>query len=184
MRILITGSNGQLGWELCRQGKERGFDLVLLDLPEFDITKQDAVYSAVSQSNADLVINAAAYTAVDKAESEPDAAYAVNRDGPSYLAVVCAEKGIPLIYVSTDYVFDGTKDGPYREDDRINPINAYGRSKLKGEQAIRERMDDHIIVRTQWLFGPHGPNFVATILKLAQEQRSLDVVNDQWGSPT
>lgn len=184
MKLIITGSNGQLGWELCRQGKERGFDFVPLDLPEFDITKQYAVYSAVSQSNADLVINAAAYTAVDKAESEPDAAFAVNRDGPSYLAVACAEKGIPLFHVSTDYVFDGCKEGPYLETDLVAPIGIYGKSKAAGEAEVRRHLRGHIIIRTSWLYGVHGQNFVKTMLKLGKEREEISVVADQVGCPT
>ena len=184
MQLLVIGSNGQLGWELCRQAKERGFDLVPLDLPEFDITKQDAVYSAVSQSNAYIVINAAAYTAVDKAESEPELAFAVNRDGPSYLASACAEVHIPLLHVSTDYVFDGKKTGPYLETDPVAPIGVYGKSKAEGEVEVRRKLKEHIILRTSWLCGVHGNNFVKTMLRLGREREELRVVDDQHGCPT
>jgi dTDP-4-dehydrorhamnose reductase len=184
MKLLVIGSKGQLGWELCRQGKERGFNLVPLDLPEFDITDQSAVSSTVPRSNADLVVNAAAYTAVDKAESEPDLAFAVNRDGPSYLAMACAEIGIPLIHVSTDYVFDGCKEGPYLETDQVCPIGVYGKSKAAGEEKVRRRLKEHIILRSSWLYGVHGNNFVKTMLRLGKEKQELSVVDDQYGCPT
>src|SRR4030042_1298133 len=153
MRILIIGSNGQLGWELCRQAKERGHDLVPLDLPEFDITDKSAVFNMVTRSHAVLVVNAAAYTAVDKAESESELAFAVNRDGPSYVASACAEVHIPLIHVSTDYIFDGKKTGPYLETDPVAPIGVYGKSKAEGEVEVRQQLKEHIILRTSWLCG-------------------------------
>jgi len=184
MQLLVTGSDGQLGWELCRQGKDRGYDLIPLDLPVFDITDQHAVYSAVSRSNADIVINAAAYTAVDKAESEIDIAFAVNRDGPSYLASACAEVHIPLIHISTDYVFDGSKEGPYLETDLAAPIGVYGKSKAEGEDKVRSNLKEHIIIRTSWLYGVHGNNFVKTMLRLGKEREELRVVDDQHGCPT
>ena len=122
MNLLITGSNGQLGWELCSQGKERGIFIVPLDLPEFDITDEVAVKRTISEHHPDLIINSSAYTAVDKAESEQDLTFSVNSDGPSNIAAVCAENNIPLIHISTDYVFDGCKAGPYLETDKINPV--------------------------------------------------------------
>jgi len=184
MQLLVIGSNGQLGWELCRQGKERGLDLIPLDLPEFDITNKSAVFGTVTRSPADLVINAAAYTAVDKAESEPELAFAVNRDGPSYLASACAEVHIPLIHVSTDYVFDGKKAGPYLETDPVAPIGVYGKSKAEGEAEVRRNLKEHIIIRTSWLCGVHGNNFVKTMLCLGREREELRVVDDQHGCPT
>ena len=138
----------------------------------------------MSQSGASLVINAAAYTAVDKAESEEDIAYAVNKDGPAYLASACKEAGIPLIHVSTDYVFDGSKKGPYLESDPVSPLGVYGRSKAAGEEEIRSRLQKHIILRTAWLYGIHGSNFVKTMLRLGKERQSLRVVSDQYGCPT
>ncbi len=182
--LLIIGSTGQLGWELCRQGEDQGFDLISLDLPEFDITDQAAVFRTVLQSNADLVVNASAYTAVDKAESEPELAFAVNCDGPSYLASACAETGIPLIHVSTDYVFDGQKEGPYLETDPVCPIGVYGKSKAEGEEKVRSNLKEHIIIRTSWLYGVHGNNFVKTVLRLGKEKDELGVVDDQYGCPT
>jgi dTDP-4-dehydrorhamnose reductase len=184
MKLLITGSKGQLGWELCRQGERKGFSIIPLDLPEFDITDQAAVANAVSLSDPDLVINGAAYTAVDKAEAEEPLVFAVNRDGPYYLALSCAQKGIPLIHISTDYVFDGLKDRPYLETDHVSPISVYGRSKAEGEAQIRDALKHHIIIRTSWLCGVHGNNFVKTMLKLGRERDEIRVVADQAGCPT
>jgi dTDP-4-dehydrorhamnose reductase len=184
MRLIIIGSNGQLGWELCKQAKDRGLAFIPLDLPEFDITDKSAVFDTVTRSNADIVINAAAYTAVDKAESEPELAFAVNRDGPSYLSSVCAKAHIPLIHVSTDYVFDGCKKGPYLETDPVVPIGVYGKSKAEGEAEVRHNLNEHIIIRTSWLCGVHGNNFVKTMLRLGREREELRVVDDQHGCPT
>jgi dTDP-4-dehydrorhamnose reductase len=184
MQLLVIGSNGQLGWELCRQGKDRGLDLIPLDLPEFDITDKSAVHSAVTRSHADLAVNAAAYTAVDRAESEIDMAFAVNRDGPSYLASACSKVHIPLIHVSTDYVFDGCKKGAYLETDLVTPIGIYGKSKAEGEEKVRSNLNEHIIIRTSWLYGVHGNNFVKTMLRLGREREELRVVDDQHGCPT
>ncbi len=184
MKILVTGANGQLGWELCRKGIEEGFDIIPLDLPDFDITNRSEVNKAVGQAGASLVINAAAYTAVDEAESEPEHAFSVNRDGPANLASSCAENGTPLIHISTDYVFDGNKKGPYLETDTVSPLGVYGKSKADGEAEVRKRLRSHIILRTAWLYGVHGNNFVKTILRLAREKEVLRVVDDQYGCPT
>jgi len=184
VNLLIIGSNGQLGWELVRQGRERGFDIVPLDLPEFDLTDASELKRVVSRTGASLVINAAAYTAVDKAESEPDLAFAVNRDGPAYLASLCHEREVPLIHISTDYVFDGTKKDPYRETDPVSPLGVYGRSKEEGERAVRDRLPEHLIIRTAWLYGLHGNNFVKTMLRLGRERETVQVVADQYGCPT
>jgi len=184
MRILVTGANGQVGWELSRRGLRESFDILALDRAALDITNQSAVNQTVRRSGADVVVNGAAYTAVDRAESEPEPAFAVNRDGPSYLASACAEAGIPLIHISTDFVFDGRKQGPYLESDQISPINVYGKSKAAGERAVRERLQQHIILRTSWVYGVHGHNFVKTILRLGRERDVLRVVADQYGCPT
>jgi len=184
MSLLIIGSNGQLGQELGRQGQEQGFDILPLDLPEFDITDVSELQEVVGRSGASLIINASAYTAVDKAESEPGMAFAVNRDGPAHLAALCHERGIPLIHVSTDYVFDGTKKGPYRETDPVSPLGVYGRSKEEGERAVRDHLDKHLIIRTAWLYGIHGNNFVKTMLRLGRERETVQVVADQYGCPT
>jgi len=184
MRILLVGCNGQVGRELCRLGEEKGFHILPMDLPEFDITDKVAVDAAVKQHDNFLVINAAAYTAVDMAESNSDAAFAVNRDGPAHLASSCAAAGIPLIHISTDYVFDGKQMRPYIESDPISPIGVYGRSKAEGDAEVRKKLDRHIIIRTSWLCSIHGKNFVKTILKLANEKESISVVADQVGCPT
>ena len=184
MKVLVIGANGQLGWELCRMGEKQGFDIVSIDLPEFNITDPSAVNNEVSQAGISLVINAAAYTAVDQAESEPELAFAVNRDGPAHLASSCTEIGIPLIHISTDYVFDGRKKGPYFETDPVSPLGVYGKSKAAGERKVRDHLQEHIILRTAWLYGIYGHNFVKTILRLGREKEVLRVVADQYGCPT
>lgn len=151
---------------------------------ELDITDQDAVRAKIAASAADFVINAAAYTAVDRAESEPERAYQVNESGPGNLATICAELNIPLIHVSTDYVFPGTSSVAYLETDKVGPAAVYGASKLAGEQRVRSIWDKHIIIRTAWVFSEYGNNFVKTMLKLAQTRNQLSVVADQIGCPT
>ena len=184
MRIIVIGSNGQLGWELCRIGKQHGFDIIARDLPNFDITDRNAVRETITDCNASLVINASAYTAVDKAESEAELAFAVNRDGPGYLALSCAENDLPLIHVSTDYVFDGRKLYPYLESDPVTPLGVYGDSKASGEHEVRKTLTEHIILRTSWLYGVHGANFLRTMLRIGKENETLRVVADQHGCPT
>ena len=134
MKILVIGANGQLGWELCRKGILAEFEILPLDLPEFDITDRTSVQNAVAHQDVSLVVNASAYTAVDQAESEPERAFAINSDGPSYLASACRDAGIPLIHISTDYVFDGSKKNPYCETDPVCPLGVYGKSKAEGEK--------------------------------------------------
>ena len=183
-KLAVVGSKGQLGWELCSKGPDCDLDAIRLDLPEFDITDPLRVDKAFSQDEIALVINAAAYTAVDQAESEPEIAFAVNSEGSGYLAAACARRNIPLVHISTDYVFDGNKSTPYTETDPICPIGVYGKSKAAGEKAVREAQKHHIILRTSWLYGAHGNNFVKTILRLANEREELRVVGDQYGCPT
>jgi dTDP-4-dehydrorhamnose reductase len=149
-----------------------------------DITRRDAVLAAVRDSRCDLVVNAAAFTAVDKAEEEPEAAFAVNRDGPAMLAEICAARGLPLIHISTDYVFDGRKTSAYDEEDEVNPLGVYGKSKEAGESAIRGALAEHLILRTAWVFSAHRQNFVKTMLRLAESRSELRVVADQFGCPT
>jgi len=184
MKLLIIGTNGQLGWELGRRGQQQGFDTVSVDLPEFNITDQSQVARQVEKSNPDIVINGSAYTAVDKAESESDLAFAVNAQGPLYLAEACAVQGIPIIHISTDYVFSGDKPGPYLGTDPVSPMGVYGRSKVAGEEAVRNAVEEHIIIRTAWLYGLNGHNFVKTMLRLGKEQKTIRVVADQYGCPT
>ena len=183
-RILVIGADGQLGSELMRRSARFDVAVTGLTITQLDITDAQAVQNQVADSGADVVVNAAAYTAVDKAESEPALAYAVNRDGTAHLATACAEAKIPFIHVSTDYVFDGTKDTPYTEDDPVHPMSVYGASKAAGERALRETWPQHVILRTAWVYSAFGHNFVKTMLRLARERDSLRVVADQQGSPT
>jgi dTDP-4-dehydrorhamnose reductase len=178
------GIKGQVGRALESACGQQGVPLLGLDLPEFDITDPKAVSRIIRKTDASLVINAAAYTAVDGAESDPATAFAVNRDGPAYMAASCAERRIPLIHMSTDYVFDGEKKGPYVEDDPVSPLGIYGKSKAEGDAAVRSLLNTHVIVRTSWVCGVNGSNFVKTMLRLGQEQTALRVVSDQFGCPT
>ncbi len=182
MKVLLTGANGQVGWEIVRRATNH--QLLALTHRELDITHSQVVQHTVKESGADIVINAAAYTAVDQAEQEPDMAFAVNRDGPANLAATCAQLGIPLLHLSTDYVFDGSKAGAYHEDDPVAPLGVYGDSKWQGEEAVRQRLAAHLILRVSWIFGSHGRNFVKTMLRLAKERKQLRVVADQYGCPT
>lgn len=182
MRLLVTGAQGQVGRELARLGT--GHELLALGRKELDITDEEAVSAAIREFKPDAVINAAAYTAVDKAESDPETAYAVNRDGPSFLARACHENSAVLLHISTDYVFDGSGSRPYREDDPVSPLGVYGKSKAEGEDLVRRLCPSHVILRTSWVFSPHGANFVKTIIRLAQEHHELKVVADQNGCPT
>ena len=167
-----------------RQG--RGFSLQLTgcDLPGLDITQQEQIDRMVAEIRPGLVINAAAYTRVDRAESESAPAFQVNRDGSGNLAHACAKSGIPLIHISTDYVFDGEKGSGYLESDTVSPLGVYGHSKAEGEELVRDRVKEHIILRTSWLYGVYGHNFVKTMLRLGREKQTLPVVSDQFGSPT
>ncbi|NRP15190.1 dTDP-4-dehydrorhamnose reductase [Marinobacterium sp. xm-a-152] len=184
MRILVTGGHGQVGSALAQLGKEQGLDLITLSRSELDITDAVSISRAFNKYHPDLLINAAAYTAVDKAESEPELAYAINAKGVGLLAEACATSNIPMLHISTDYVFDGTKATPYTEEDQVNPLSVYGKSKEAGESILREKLYQHIILRTSWVFGESGNNFVKTILRLAQERNELSVVSDQFGGPT
>ncbi|MFQ5889932.1 MAG: dTDP-4-dehydrorhamnose reductase [Gemmatimonadota bacterium] len=185
MKLLLTGSGGQLGHELTDLARTQEGNLVALPHGELDITDVTAVRRTL-RANTDLtaVINAAAFTGVDLAEDERERAFAVNRDGAANLAAVCAELDIPLIHISTDYVFDGSKVEPYTEDDPPNPISVYGASKLAGEEAVRSSARRHLIIRTSWVFSRHGRNFVKTMLRLGGERAALCVVADQRGCPT
>jgi dTDP-4-dehydrorhamnose reductase len=179
-----VGKNGQVGRELVEQAGQQGLDVVSFDSTELDITDRGAVLSAVAKNKPTVIINAAAYTAVDKAEDEVDLAYAVNRDGVENLALACRAQNIPLIHISTDYVFDGTENSPYLTSDRPNPTSVYGASKLAGEKVLRTTWGKHIILRVSWVFGVYGNNFVNTMLRLAKDRDRLSVVDDQFGAPT
>ncbi|OGP57182.1 MAG: dTDP-4-dehydrorhamnose reductase, partial [Deltaproteobacteria bacterium RBG_13_49_15] len=184
MKILIIGSKGQLGYELVRQTRHLGIESEAADLPEIDITEMKSVRKWVEYSRASIVINAAAYTNVDKAESETSLAYAVNSEGPKQIAEACTDAGISLFHISTDYVFNGKSKTPYRESDPVKPLGIYGKSKENGERNVRKSLKEHIIIRTSWLYGVHGHNFVKTMLRLGKEKPVLRVVADQFGSPT
>ncbi|MBI4294391.1 MAG: dTDP-4-dehydrorhamnose reductase [Betaproteobacteria bacterium] len=183
MKILVTGRTGQLGFELARALAPLG-ELHVLGRDELDLARPEAIIAVVRAAKPDVIVNAAAYTAVDRAESEPETAFAINARAPGVLAAEAKRVGALLIHYSTDYVFDGTKTGPYGEDDAPNPVNVYGASKLAGEEAIRRAGTAHWIFRTSWVYAPRGKNFLLTILRLAREGKPLRVVSDQFGAPT
>jgi dTDP-4-dehydrorhamnose reductase len=184
VKILVLGACGQLGRELTENAHAFGFEAAGLDHDALDITDRAGVESAVSGNRPAMVINAAAYTAVDQAESDAARALAVNRDGAAHVAAACARARIPLIHTSTDFVFDGRKGAPYVETDAVEPLSVYGLSKAEGEAGIRSLLEEHIIVRTSWLYSRWGKNFVKTMLRLGREREILRVVDDQRGSPT
>ena len=182
-KILLTGKNGQVGWELQRSLAAFG-QVVATDSKELDLADPDAIRRTIRSIAPDIIINPAAYTAVDKAESDAVRAMAVNGIAPGILAEESLRLGALLVHYSTDYVFDGSKSAPYAEDDAPNPQSVYGRTKLAGEQAIRASGCKHLILRTSWVYGVHGGNFVKTILRLAKERNELRIVADQFGAPT
>lgn len=184
MRILVAGGQGQVGSALAQQGLAQKLDLVALGRHDLDITSAESIAYVFAKYKPDLLINAAAYTAVEDAENEPELAYAINETATALLADACAEQEIPMLHISTDYVFDGIKDSPYVETDPVNPIAVYGKSKEAGERALRARLERHIILRTSWVFGVKGNNFVKTMLRLAKNKCDLTVVSDQYGGPT
>jgi len=181
MKILLTGSNGQVGFELNKKLSALG-EVIATDREELDLTNLNAIRTFIDQIKPDIIINPAAYTAVDKAESEIDLAYLINVTAPEVLADKARELDIPLIHFSTDYVFDGLKKEAYVETDETNPQSVYGKTKCEGEEKVRAH-HKHIILRTSWVFGVHGNNFLKTMLRLIQEKESLSIVADQWGSP-
>jgi dTDP-4-dehydrorhamnose reductase len=186
-KLLITGAAGQLGQSLVLAAGRQGWEVVATDAHDLDITDPQAVWGGLSRQRPEVVINAAAATRVDDLESDPDAALLVNALGPRNLAVACRRLGMKLIHLSTDYIFDGTKPGPYVEWDAPGPLSVYGRSKLLGEEWVRQQCPDHFIVRTAWLYGVPGPNFVTAILAQGRQLApagELKVVDDQRGTPT
>ena len=183
MKILVAGSKGMLAHDLVPILRE-SHEVIGVDLEDLDITAREAVRDAVDKSSPDVIINCAAYTQVDKAEEERGKAFLVNAIGTQNLALACQKKGIPLCHISTDYIFDGRKESPYTPFDSPNPLNVYGESKLAGEKYIEWISSRFYIIRTSWLYGRGGNNFVSTILRLAKERPELRVVNDQIGSPT
>ncbi|MDX5365712.1 MAG: dTDP-4-dehydrorhamnose reductase [Alphaproteobacteria bacterium] len=183
-RLLITGAGGQVGQERAGRGGKAGFDVLAFARDDLNIADGEAVARTIATSTPNIVINAAAYTAVDRAESEPEIAHAINAAGAGHIARACADAGIPVLHISTDYVFDGRGTDPYREDDPIAPQSVYGASKAAGEEGVRNAIAEHIILRTSWVFAAHGNNFVKTMLRLAKERDELAVVNDQQGCPS
>lgn len=184
MKVLITGVSGQLGHDAAKVLTARGVDFLGVSSKELDITDRGAVLRVIGEYRPDAVLHCAAYTKVDRAEDEAERCMSVNADGTRYIAEACREIGAKLLYVSTDYVFPGTGDKPWETDDPTGPLNVYGRSKLAGEEAVRELVKKHFIVRTSWVIGEHGSNFVKTMLRLAETHDELRVVADQIGSPT
>ncbi|MEZ8916231.1 dTDP-4-dehydrorhamnose reductase [Vibrio lentus] len=185
MRVLITGCYGQVGSCLTQKlANNENITVRALDREHLDITSQDAVNATVIEFKPCIIINAAAHTAVDQAEEEVDLSYAINRDGPKYLAQAAQSVGAAMLHISTDYVFEGNKAGEYVETDATNPQGVYGKSKLAGEIAVAEACDKHIILRTAWVFGESGNNFVKTMLRLGENRDALSIVGDQFGGPT
>jgi len=182
--ILLFGANGQVGFECIEQFQNANLPMIALDRQAVDLTEIEQIKGAIERYRPVLVINAAAYTAVDKAEFEPELAGKVNYLAVAAMAKACHALDIPLFHISTDYVFDGTKEGAYLETDPVNPQSVYGKTKLQGEQALQQILDKHIILRTSWVFGRHGNNFVKTMLRLGTEREELGVVVDQRGGPT
>ncbi len=183
-RALIIGKSGQVAQALLEILPQHGFEVAQLGRPELDLTHMDAALPLIAALKPNLMINAAAYTAVDKAETDVQAAFAVNAQGAQALAHIAAQLGIPLIHFSTDYVFNGQKGAPYSEEDATNPLGVYGTSKLAGEQLIAAATPNHVILRTSWVCSAGGANFMNTMLKLAQTRSELNVVDDQHGAPT
>jgi len=183
MRLLVTGINGQLA-RAIKGFEQHDLQIIALGRPELDLEHPDAILEVFRRAAPDIVLSAAAYTAVDKAESEPEKAFAINRDGARAVAGAACQLDIPVIHISTDYVFDGTKRTPYLENDKTAPISVYGQSKLAGEQAVAAANPNHVILRTAWVYSVFGNNFVKTMLRLAETRDELRVVADQFGSPT
>ncbi len=183
LRLLITGANGQVGWHLQRTLAPMG-EIMAIDIQEVDLTDLNAVSSTVRDFAPDIVVNAAAYTAVDKAESEPELARAINVAAPGKIAEECARTGALLVHYSTDYVYDGSKPAPYEESDATGPLSVYGQTKLEGDQAIMASGCAYIILRTTWVYDIRGKNFLRTALRLAREKEELRMVGDQYGAPT
>ncbi|MXQ13995.1 dTDP-4-dehydrorhamnose reductase [Microvirga makkahensis] len=184
MRIIVIGKEGQVARALSERAHRHKAEAVLLGRPKLDLADPSGIEDILREKGGDLIVNAAGYTAVDQAEAEPELADAINGIGAGVVAGAAAAMGVPLIQLSTDYVFDGTLDRPYREDDAVKPLGAYGASKLLGETAVAAETEDHVILRTSWIYSPFGKNFAKTMLRLALEQDEIGVVADQVGSPT
>ncbi|WP_303830815.1 dTDP-4-dehydrorhamnose reductase [Asticcacaulis taihuensis] len=184
MRILVTGKEGQVDTSLQTLGEKLGLEIIRIGLPEIDLSKPETLEAPIREIRPDAIISSAAYTAVDKAETEAELAQAINGDAPGMLARLAAELDIPILHLSTDYVFAGDKDGTYDETDIPAPVSIYGKTKLSGEDQIRAATDNHVILRTAWVYSPYGNNFVKTMLRLGETRDELNVVADQHGCPT
>ncbi len=183
MKVLVTGVKGQLGYDIVKECEKRGIEAVGVDIDEMDITNALQVEEVIKESQADAVIHCAAWTAVDKAEDEIEICRKVNKNGPANIAKVCEELDIPMMYFSTDYVFNGQGEKPWMEYGTREPLNVYGQTKYEGELEV-ERLNKHFIIRISWVFGVNGHNFIKTMLRLGEERGEVSVVNDQVGSPT
>lgn len=184
MKVLVTGVKGQLGYDVAEELEKRGTEVVGVDVDEMDITDEAAVRRVILGAAPDAVIHCAAYTAVDAAEDNEEMCRRVNADGTGYIAKVCKELDIKMLYISTDYVFDGQGTRPWEPDDERKPLSVYGQTKYEGELAVQNTLDKYFIVRITWTFGVNGKNFVKTMLRLAETHNRITVVNDQYGSPT
>lgn len=184
MKVLVTGANGQLGYDVIEVLKLRNIECCGTTRNDFDLCDFTSAEKFITAFHPDVIIHCAAYTAVDKAEEEKELCRAVNAVGTENIAKICKKINAKMLYISTDYVFDGTKKGFYEVDDMPNPINVYGQTKLEGEQAVQKILDRYFIVRISWVFGKHGNNFVKTMLRLGKERKEINVVSDQVGSPT
>ena len=184
MRVLVTGVKGQLGFDVVNELEKRGHEAVGVDIEEMDITDADSVNKVITESDVDAVIHCAAYTAVDAAEENQEICRKVNVEGTQNIATVCKNLGIKMMYISTDYVFNGEGTRAWEPDDEREPLNVYGQTKYEGELAVQNTLDEYFIVRIAWVFGINGKNFIKTMLNLAKTHDHLTVVNDQYGSPT
>ncbi|MFZ7131940.1 MAG: dTDP-4-dehydrorhamnose reductase [Eubacteriales bacterium] len=184
MKVLVTGANGQLGYDVIKLLDSEGIEFLGTDRESLDITNEEQVKRVICDYNPDVVIHCAAYTAVDKAEDEKELCYSVNVLGTKYVAEACKDIDAKMVYISTDYVFDGEGDKPFEITDKPNPVNYYGQTKYKGELEVQKLLEKNFIVRTSWVFGRHGKNFVKTILNIGKDRDEISVVADQVGSPT
>ena len=184
MKVLVTGVSGQLGWDVCRELERREIECIGVSSRDFDLTDPEAVRGYVMDYAPDAVIHCAAYTAVDKAEDEPEKCMAVNAEGTRTIAECCRELGAKMLFISTDYVFSGSGEQIYETNDPTGALNVYGRSKAEGEKAVRNTLEQYFIVRTSWVYGKNGNNFIETMLRLAETREEVNVVCDQVGSPT
>ena len=184
MKVLVTGVRGQLGYDVGNELEKRGLEAIGVDIQEMDITDEASVNSVIGEAAPDAVIHCAAYTAVDAAEDNIEICRKVNADGTQNIANMCKKLDIPMIYISTDYVFDGQGERPWLPDDERAPLNVYGQTKYEGEIAVQNTLDKYFIVRIAWVFGVNGKNFIKTMLNLGKTREHLTVVNDQFGSPT